>query len=634
MQAYQDNIALNVNGSLVPVAGVLVTVIRDGAGAASLFDIDGVTPIANPLTTDSLGYFGFKAVNGDYTLSFSSARVTVSPRKLQLYDPDDDTEDVTLAALAASGGSNLVGFIASGTGAVARTEQGKLRERPSLLDFMTDAQRADVIGNLGVLDVTAAVQTALDAYVDPDVPAGTYKLTSPLIVTSNLTLKGKKRKAILKADTGFVAGNVTRTYVDSASVTQTLTWNDKAIFYLVCPTNSYLTDINLDGLSFDLPSDGSIGVFNAQRVAISSFRNLYCNYSLYFVKGFDVWMTEWAGIRSQFSKSHFELNTGTSNSFTNCYSNTKYSTGGNGFSFTNLDYTVMNACAADSLDRAYYFNNSKVTLNGCGAESFSRILHVVGGSNVVVNGGSLGITKSTSATSTYFPYQFSDSSTKVTLDGAWIGVTNPAVLGGTYSALIVEGGAELVGENLRYPSEIGGGTATTWWTITGASVMSLVDSTGTRYINAKGISRRDGLNNLKAFEYSKTISAGSAQSIFRIAQSSYGDSCSGKIRVYLINGYGVDLGFSGAQEYVFSAFKETTTTQNITKIGESFTSTNTALGALGTVTGTLLRNGDNTIDFQLNVGNAPVVANTNVVVFVEYMTNSATTASSNVITGV
>lgn len=56
--------------------------------------------------------------------------------------------------------SNEMGFLQSGTGAVATTVQAKLRESVSVFDFMTSAQIADVqAGTLGA-DVTAAVIAA------------------------------------------------------------------------------------------------------------------------------------------------------------------------------------------------------------------------------------------------------------------------------------------------------------------------------------------------------------------------------------------------------------------------------------------------------------------------------------------
>jgi hypothetical protein len=539
-----------------------------------------------------------------------------------------------LSALALAAGSSLLGFVHTSAVAIKTSVQAKLQERPSLLDFMTDAQRADVLSNTGSLDVTAAVQAALDAYVDPEAPAGTYGLSQPLVVTSSLTLKGKKRKTIFKALSNFTAGTVTRTYVDSTGATQTLTWNDKAVFYLVCPTNSYLIDFQLDGMTFTLPDDGSVGVFNAQRVAHSSVSDVYVNTSAYFVKGYDLWMWRWSGIRSRFSKDHFDINTGTSHTFENVHCDQKYGSGGIGYTLTNMRYVEMHACGADSLDRCYYFDNSTVVMAGCGAESFSRILQAKNGANVTVSGGDLAIYKAASATSTFYPYQFSDAGTKVTIDGTWLGVRNPAAAGGTYAQMIIEGGAELVAENMRYPVEIG--SATSWWSVTGASVLTLLDKNGARYISAYGPSRLDGVTNLKSFEYTKTIAAGSAQSILRmpatVSGGGYGDSCWGKIELYLFNDYNPDFGFCGHQLYSFSAFNETTKSQNLTKLGDSITPTNSGGATLGVLTATLVRNGDNTIDLQLAIPSA--FGATKVIAVVSYMNQYGGNQTALAITGV
>src|SRR5574343_150071 len=46
-----------------------------------------------------------------------------------------DADSIKTGALAASGGSNLVGFLQSGTGATARTVQSRLRDTVSIKDF-------------------------------------------------------------------------------------------------------------------------------------------------------------------------------------------------------------------------------------------------------------------------------------------------------------------------------------------------------------------------------------------------------------------------------------------------------------------------------------------------------------------
>jgi hypothetical protein len=65
-----------------------------------------------------------------------------------------------LAALAASGGSNLIGFIQAGVGAVARTQQAKDRDTVNVRDFAG-------VDPLGVLDSTVGLQNALNNGAGP-----------------------------------------------------------------------------------------------------------------------------------------------------------------------------------------------------------------------------------------------------------------------------------------------------------------------------------------------------------------------------------------------------------------------------------------------------------------------------------
>ena len=87
----------------------------------------------------------------------------------------------TIASLAASSGSALVGFIQAGTGAVARTVQSKIREIVSVKDF-------GAVGD-GVADDTTAIQNALNTGKKVYVPAGTYLYTA-ISLPTNATLIG------------------------------------------------------------------------------------------------------------------------------------------------------------------------------------------------------------------------------------------------------------------------------------------------------------------------------------------------------------------------------------------------------------------------------------------------------------
>jgi hypothetical protein len=86
--------------------------------------------------------------------------------------------------LAASGGSNLVGFLQSGTGAVARTVQSKERDTVSVKDF-------GAVGD-GVTDDTAAIQAAIASLNTRGKVClrGTFKVTAQIVLPSGVQLIG------------------------------------------------------------------------------------------------------------------------------------------------------------------------------------------------------------------------------------------------------------------------------------------------------------------------------------------------------------------------------------------------------------------------------------------------------------
>ena len=80
--------------------------------------------------------------------------------------------------------SSLVTYVPAGAGATQRTVQAKLRDVVSVKDF-------GAVGD-GVTDDTAAFQAALNssANVHVFVPTGTYRITSTLNITTQITLSG------------------------------------------------------------------------------------------------------------------------------------------------------------------------------------------------------------------------------------------------------------------------------------------------------------------------------------------------------------------------------------------------------------------------------------------------------------
>jgi hypothetical protein len=119
-------------------------------------DPAGTTPQANPITLNVRGEPASPIYwSGNYRVDVRDALGNL------VYSVDNySTDPLGLLALFTSAGASLVRFI-FGAGAKDRSVADKLRERGSVFDYMTDAQKADVISGNPVLDHTAACQTAI-----------------------------------------------------------------------------------------------------------------------------------------------------------------------------------------------------------------------------------------------------------------------------------------------------------------------------------------------------------------------------------------------------------------------------------------------------------------------------------------
>jgi hypothetical protein len=262
MERFSDNVA-DSRGR--PFAGATVLVKLNGA-TATIYSDNGTTVKANPLTTDADGEFWFYAANGDYTLTTTVVSGTVTTTKttsVTLYDSE--------AALATSTGSSLIGFIQSGTGAVARTAQDKQREWVSVKDF---GAKGD-----GVTDDSAAIQAALAAYGKVLLPQGSYRIASSLLIDGNVSLVGDGfNKSILAPDSSVLEavkiGSVTshqgelRGFSIQRATYSAATENAGFAFYGAYSSSYYDLLSNLSKYNFLFkPGDG-------QAVAYSQFFNM------------------------------------------------------------------------------------------------------------------------------------------------------------------------------------------------------------------------------------------------------------------------------------------------------------------------------------------------------------------------
>jgi hypothetical protein len=136
---------------------------------ATYTDAGGGTANANPIILDSRGEASVWLGSLPYKLRLTTAT------DVDIWTVDNVEGQATLAQLAASGGSALIGFLQAGTGAQPRTVQAKLRDEVSIKDF-------NVSGTGG--DDSSGVSAALSSGARRIyVPPGTYSLQSVISIT-------------------------------------------------------------------------------------------------------------------------------------------------------------------------------------------------------------------------------------------------------------------------------------------------------------------------------------------------------------------------------------------------------------------------------------------------------------------
>jgi len=158
-----------------PLVGGLVYTYAAGTTTPkeTYTDSAGATPHANPIVLDAKGEATIYW-SGAYKVDVKTAAgVSVLGYPVDNFKTDPAGIWDIFTTLLASGGAALIGFIQSGTGAVLRTLQARLRDRISVIDFGATGD--------GVTDDRAAIQLAITAAAVLGktlfVPAGTYRLT-------------------------------------------------------------------------------------------------------------------------------------------------------------------------------------------------------------------------------------------------------------------------------------------------------------------------------------------------------------------------------------------------------------------------------------------------------------------------
>lgn len=134
--------AFTTTGTLGPLAGGLLHTFEAGTSTplAVYQDAALTVPHTNPVVLDSNGQATIYLGPNAYKMRLEDSTGSVQPGWPidGIEDPLDNAKDYTdtlRADLAASSGSSMVGFLQSGTGAVARTVQGKNRDIVHAKDF-------------------------------------------------------------------------------------------------------------------------------------------------------------------------------------------------------------------------------------------------------------------------------------------------------------------------------------------------------------------------------------------------------------------------------------------------------------------------------------------------------------------
>lgn len=150
-------------------------------------DPDGTVP--HTYTPDGLGgqYIALNArgelpaplylADGSYDIALK--RVDGSTVWTRKADGVENSFRAWIKAVAGQAGASLIGFMQAGIGAILRSVQDKLRERPTPADY---GAKGDLIA-----DDTAALQRLLDAHLTVYLD-GTYKITDELLPRSNQTV--------------------------------------------------------------------------------------------------------------------------------------------------------------------------------------------------------------------------------------------------------------------------------------------------------------------------------------------------------------------------------------------------------------------------------------------------------------
>ena len=273
---------------------------------------------------------------------------------------DSDTGLITDPAQRAAVGEAAVVeaavFVQSGTGAVARTAQEKLRDSVSVRDF-------GAVGD-GVADDTVAIQAALNSGAKTvHFPAGTYNVSSPVMINSYTMVYGDGM-----ATTVIKTNNTTVTLTDPTSG---LSYTKNCVFYANPShvTNPWGADaavqITVERMHITSSAAFSVGssAFYTTQLGRAKFSEIRVIDLDWAIDAQTLYLTR---IDRALGRG-CQINTGTSLDIS--------ASGGGGttgspnvWKLNNVVYSTMTGCVGEERTTAFRLDNCNMSLVSCGME--------------------------------------------------------------------------------------------------------------------------------------------------------------------------------------------------------------------------------------------------------------------------
>jgi len=392
-------------------------------GAATVASGGATTPVAGTVESWTLGSSTLPAVSSSAT----------PPTWCYITDQANDAEKMLVTNI--SGSTATVTRGADGTTPIAHASGftvNQVATRASLTALQSPAwlNAATWFGAdpAGAADSTTAIQNALNAAGTGGVvylPAGTYKLTAALTMTSGVTLRGAGPAATILYQTGTAANGITIAATTIANVT--------------------VRDLRLNG-----PNTGSgVGIAAAANGGANPVVQLLLdNLIVYQFGAHGLYLQNTiVSILSCIESVNnlgrgFWLNEGTSTSLISCYANTNPNE--RGYYLQSLLYSPVIGCASDGNAIGYELNGcDSVSVAGCGAEDTAAGSSGLDGSSFKLTGcTSTSVRNIRALNNAAVGCYFTSNSTQCSLDG----FTETAA-GGATASITVDAGCDVTLQN-------------------------------------------------------------------------------------------------------------------------------------------------------------------------------------------